>query len=1259
MTGGKGGLAHKEISIFPVNAATAFRVTGSVGGISVTFLLDTGSAVTLVRRDLWDQIGSGATLRPCEHRLVGVDGSPLKIQGSAQITFQFGGVDFVTTVIVGDSLTTEAILGLDFLQEHRCTVDIGSKQLRVSGHKLVIPLHQSAASPCIGRVGVEMADSVQLPAYSELEVMARAVTPIEGNTWLIEGMKMKRSPVQIARALVIPRSERVPVRMLNPTAEPVQVPKGMVVAEMELVEDPPEVVESEIGVMSVEQSGELSESFLKKIAEDSGTELSVEEKDLFYQFLLKYGHLFAQDSTDLGRTDKVQHSIYTGEARPVRQPVRRLPPQRREEVRKLLEEMLKKDVIQESSSPWASPIVLVTKSDGSTRFCVDYRRLNSLTRKDAYPLPRIDDTLEALSGSKWFTTLDLISGYWQVNLDPRDQEKSAFCTTEGLFEFKVMPFGLCNAPATFQRLMDLVLAGLQWSSCLVYIDDVIIVGRSFSEHLQNLQAVFERLQLANLKLQPSKCVFFQKEVKFLGHIVSEKGVAADPEKTNKVASWPVPSSKLEVQRFLGLANYYRRFIRDFASIAKPLHRLTEKTADFRWSQECQAAFERLRRCLVSAPILAFPDFSRPFIVDTDASGDGIGAVLSQEQPDGTERVVAYASRVLTKAERRYCVTRQELLAVVVFLQHFRPYLLGRHFTLRTDHGSLVWLRNFKEPEGQLARWLEKLQEFDFSVVHRPGRKHTNADALSRRPCSQCKQVFPLECEDNGAEAILSLGINFQATEHSQLREAQLNDPTAGPFLMGKEKGEKPSSVGSASKSIEHRRLLQLWEQLQVREGLLYRVFESDEGSSFHLQWVVPAKMREVILRDLHDGPLGCHLGVDKTMGKLRERFYWPGYWTDVRTWCNSCGECARRKMPAPKHRAPLGTVQAGSPMQVVAMDILGPLPESDAGNRYILVVGDYFTHWMEAYPMHNQEATTVARKLVDEYFCRFSPPEKLHSDQGAQFESLLLEEICRLLHIQKSRTTPYHPQCDGLVERFNRTLLSMLAICVKDHPFKWEDYLRKVCMAYNTTVQPSTGHTPFFLMFGRQARMPIDLMFASPESSTPVSEYASNLQSQLRESFQQAREKINQSHSRQKEFYDRRVHGAPFTVGEYVWLHTPVVKTGQSRKFHKPWSGPYTVVKKLSDVTYRVCLPQSKRKRLVVHFDRLKRCSENLRWDTQLNPGSTEPPNSKSSDANSGNRRYDLELVDDTDELPPVPAGRVPRYPQRVRHRPDRLCENI
>ena len=375
-------------------------------------------------------------------------------------------------------------------------------------------------------------------------------------------------------------------------------------------------------------------------------------------------------------------------------------------------------MIQASSSPWASPIVLVRKNDGSTRFCVDFRKVNSLTRKDAYPLPRVDDTLDALEGSQWFTTLDLISGYWQVEVDPADREKTAFCTTEGLFEFRVLPFGLCNDPATFQRLMDTALAG-EWKRNVVYLDNIIIPGRTFKEHLANVSIVFERLRKAGLKLQPSKCTFCRKRATFLGHILSADGVSTDPAKTAKVAKWKEPTSRREVQQFLGLANYYRHFIRDFAKIAKPLHRLTEKTA---WTQECQRAFEELRHKLVSTPILAFPDYEREFILDTDATNEGIGAVLSQIQANGVEKVIAYASRVLSKPERQYCVTRRELLAVVTFLKHFRHYLLGKHFTIRTDHGSLQWLQNFKEPEGQVARWIEKLQEYNNNYYSLPWEK---------------------------------------------------------------------------------------------------------------------------------------------------------------------------------------------------------------------------------------------------------------------------------------------------------------------------------------------------------------------------------------------------------------------------------------------------------------------------------------------------------------------------------------------------------
>ena len=433
------------------------------------------------------------------------------------------------------------------------------------------------------------------------------------------------------------------------------------------------------------------------MVEDGGEDLTQEQKQQFFLLLLANADVFAERD-DPGRTSLVKHRVDTGNSPPIRQPVRQIPLHKREEARHLLQDMLAKGVIQPSSSPWASPIVLVPKKDGNVRFCIDYRKVNAVTRRDAYPLPRMDDTLDTLAGAKWFSTLDMVSGYWQVEVADEDKEKTAFCTPDGLYEFNVLPFGLCNGPATFQRLMDLVLSGLQWSSCLVYLDDIIVVGRSFHEHLQNLENVFQRLRSAGLKLKPKKCTFMRKEVLYLGHLVSREGIATDPGKISKVAGWPVPTTVQEVQRFLGFASYYRRFIRDFAEIAKPLYQLTERNFPFKWTAECQRCLEELKCRLTTTPVLAYPDYSRRFILDTDASDFAIGAVLAQHD-DGHERVVAFASRTLSKTERRYCVTRRELLAVVVFTKHFRPYLLGREFILRTDHGSLTWLRPSRNQRG--------------------------------------------------------------------------------------------------------------------------------------------------------------------------------------------------------------------------------------------------------------------------------------------------------------------------------------------------------------------------------------------------------------------------------------------------------------------------------------------------------------------------------------------------------------------------------
>ena len=582
------------------------------------------------------------------------------------------------------------------------------------------------------------------------------------------------------------------MRLLNWKDVPVSIPKGTTVATMEHLPD--EQVQGQVQGQVEEQQDvpDGVQDRLWAMVERAGSQLTPTQMKELYAVLLEYHDLFAQGPTDFGRTGVIKHDIDTGEAKPIRQQVRRIPPYKRDEAKKLLQEMLEKDVIQPSSSPWASPIVLVQKKDGSTRFCIDYRKVNTVTRKDAYPMPRVDDTLDTLAGAKWFSTLDLISGYWQVEVNPKDREKTAFCTPEGLFEFKVMPFGLCNAPATFQRLMDMVLAGVQWTSCLVYIDDVVILGKTFKEHLQNLVAVFKRLRSSSLKLKPKKCNFCSAEVDFLGHIVSANGVRTDPSKTMQVSQWPIPTSRKEVQQFLGLANYYQRFVKDFATIAKPLHRLTERNVQFGWSKESHTAFELLRKRLTTAPVLAFPDYSREFILDTDASDTGLGAVLSQIQDDGSERVISYASRVLSRAERRFCVTRRELLAVVTFVQHFRPYLLGREFLLRTDHGSLTWLSNFKQPEGQLARWLERLQEFHLRIQHRPGKKHQNADALSRRPCSQCGRDNHDSDMPEKIEAVQQ-EINSTLSEKTpaEIRQLQLDDKPIGLLLEAVEKGIKP------------------------------------------------------------------------------------------------------------------------------------------------------------------------------------------------------------------------------------------------------------------------------------------------------------------------------------------------------------------------------------------------------------------------------------------------------------------------------------
>ena len=761
--------------------------------------------------------------------------------------------------------------------------------------------------------------------------------------------------------------------------------------------------------------------------------------------------------------------------------------------------------------------------------------------------------------------------------------------------------------------------------------------------------VLSRIKEAGLTLQPAKCNFFKKSVSYLGHVVSEKGVAMDPAKVDKIKSWPTPTTPREVQQFLGLANYYRRFIRGFADIAKPLHKLTEHNNSFKWTPDCNKAFVTLCSKLITTPILAYPDFTKEFILDTDASNSAIGAVLSQLGPDGQEHVIAYGSRILTKSERQYCVTRRELLAVVTFTKHFRPYLLGRRFILRTDHGSLQWLCNFKDPEGQVARWLEAIQELDFKIIHRKGHLHSNADALSRIPCRQCGRVLDEDTDTSIAATAISGPAVVDMKGH------QRNDPIIGPLIEAKTNQAAPPK-GLQGK--EAKRLIQLWDQLHLKQDILYCRIPSPGGSQNYDRLVIPTVLRSQILKELHEGTLSGHLGAAKTIGKLKERFYWPGHYNDAREWCQKCAICAARKTPAPKPKAPLAPISAGFPLELVAMDILGPLPQTKLGNVYVLVVGDYFTKWMEVYPIPNQQASTIATKLVNEFFCRFSLPKQLHSDQGAQFESEIITKICQLLQIEKSRTTPYHPQSDGLIERFNRTLLQMLSSCVDKHPFEWEEHIQKLCMAYNTSIQATTGYSPFYLMFGRRPRLPIDIMYETPSERSSLPNFVHSLQNTLTEAFDAARSNISLHQDRQQDTYNQRVHGSPHQPGALVWLFSPVVPRGRAKKFHKPWTGPYKVLTRLSDNTYRIKSTQRPFKTKVIHFDRLKRCLPGTRFpqtSTNCHPG-PEDTVQDISPTQQPPPGTNLEVPDIDDPVPPT----LPRYPQRDnRQAPQRFNDFI
>ena len=704
---------------------------------------------------------------------------------------------------------------------------------------------------------------------------------------------------------------------------------------------------------------------------------------------------------------------------------------------------------------------MVRKKDGSHRFCFDYRQLNAVTRSDAFPLPRIDDLLDQLGGAKYFSTVDLASGFWQIQMEPESREKTAFTTPQGLYKFLVMPFGLTNAPAVFQRLMQCVLSGLNPPDgkdfVTAYLDDILVFSSTLSDHLDHLRKVLSRLKSANLKLKPCKCQFMRQEVEYLGHLITPRGLRPNARLTEAILNFPRPSDFGAVRRFLGLPSYYRRFIPGFARIASPLHGLTTKDTPFIWTPECKSA---LKSKLVTPPVLAYPSFEKDFVLETDASILGLGAVLSQPQEDCKVHPIAYASRALNKSEKNYSITELETLAVVWAITHFRSHLYGKAVKVLTDHSAVKSILETPNPTGKHARWWTKVFGSgvrSVSIVYRAGRENALADALSRSPCDPPPTVGIGEVEAQVAT------IDTSATDVDSLLQAEPVTGNNSDFAA--EQRQDPDGFLEEDKLPEDpvlaRKLAAQETQFSFINNVLHFI---DHRQDSKARVAVPSHLRERILREAHGGTHGGHFSSRKLYNTLLKHWWWKGMYSDVLSFCKKCPDCAVVTGGGRQHKPPLRPIPVERPFQKIGVDIMD-LPCTERGNKHVVVFQDMLTKWPMVYPVPDQKAERLARLLCEEIVPMFGVPEALLSDRGANLLSHLMRDICSILGIEKLNTTSYHPECDGMVERFNRTLKTMLRKRAAQFGVQWDNHLPAVLWAYQNAPHDSTGEKPSFLFF--------------------------------------------------------------------------------------------------------------------------------------------------------------------------------------------------
>ena len=914
---------------------------------------------------------------------------------------------------------------------------------------------------------------------------------------------------------------------------------------------------------------------------------------------------FCKDGKDQGDVPELEMEIELTDNEPVVVAHRQIPRHLYEEVKNFINDLVVNKWVRESKSAYSSPIVCVRKKDQSLRLCIDYRALNKKIVPDKHPIPRIQEILDGLGGQQWFSTLDMAKAYHQGYVKEECRRFTAFSTPWALYEWIRIPMGISNAPPAFQRFINQVLTGLRDRICVAYLDDILVYATSFEMHVHNLKLVLRRLRSKGIKLRADKCVLFQQELRYLGRLVSNKGHRPDPADSVALEKFRTPPKNIgELRTLLGFLGYYRSYVKDFAKRFKPMYELLRKGTDvvakpvvrrtqskqlnskkvIVWKEEFQETVNDVIDYLKSPEFLAFPDYSLPFTLHCDASANGLGAVLYQKQ-NGKDRVISFASRSLSRAEQKYHLHsgKLEFLALKWSVtERFSDYLLyaTSPFLIYTDNNPLTYVMSTAKLNAAGLRWVADLSNYEFVIKYRPGKKHGDADGLSRWPMDlktleeECTKeikggdlssAMAVTCQSNSSRSV-SVDVNMlqlkgddlvEPISAEELQVAQEEDEVIGPVIKFVENQKKASKEEWSGLCRKSRVLMMQFKKLELNNGLLIRKTKSRK------QLVMPFKYHDLIYSELHQ-KMG-HLGCDRVEELARQRFYWPYMKKDIETFVREKCSCLASKKPNVQEKAPLVPILTTTPFEMICIDYL-KLGKCKGGFQYVLVLTDHFTKFSQAYATKTKSSKDAANRVFNDFVLQFGLPQTIHHDQGSEFNSGLFEELHRLSGVKLSNTTPYHPEGDGKVERFNRTLLNMLRAIPEPEKKNWKAFLPKLMFAYNSTVNKATGFSPFFLLFGRDSLLPIDcLLPMEPKrlNQKTYNEFVKDWKSMMKEAYQVVYSQMAKVGAYNKNYYDKRIKCVDIEIGDHVLVRN--VHKDEAGKIKSHWEQKLWLVTKKVD----------------------------------------------------------------------------------------------